>query len=138
MSKTNKTEVNTELRNFGFIMGVMFALMFGLLFPLIGNKTFDSWPIWPFVVMSIFWLVALSYPLILKPVNNVWIKIGDVLGFINSRIILGIMFFLLIFPIGLILKILGKDSMNRRFNKKIDSYKKPVIPRDPKHLEKPF
>jgi len=138
-NQIQKTEVTTaDLRKFGFIMGGMFALIFGLVFPWLTNRTMENWPIWPFIILAIFWLLAIIYPEILRPVNSLWIKIGNVLGFINSRIILGIMFFLLIFPIGLILKLFGKDSMNRKFNDKIKTYRKAVKPRNKEHLEKPF
>jgi len=136
---TQVAEVTTsDLRKFGFIMGGMFALMFGLIFPWIFNKTAETWPIWPFIVLAVFWAVAIIYPEILRPVNALWTKIGNVLGFINSRIILGIMFFVLIFPIGLILKLFGKDSMNRKYDEEADSYRKIVTPRNKEHLRKPF
>jgi len=136
MTSTEATK--SDLRKFGLIMGSMFAFIFGLLFPWIGDKTSETWPIWPFIVMAVFWLTALLAPQVLKPINEAWIKIGNILGFINSRIILGIMFFLLILPIGLILKAFGKDSMNRKYNKETDSYRKIVTPRNKNHLEKPF
>lgn len=132
-------EVSTsDLRKFGLIMGGMFTLIFGLLFPWITDKTSENWPVWPFVVLAIFWLIAFVCPVILRPVNSTWIKIGNVLGWINSRIILGIMFYLLIFPIGLLLKLFGKDSMNRKLNEKTDSYRIMTKPRNKDHLEKPF
>jgi len=136
VSSTNVS--NQDLRKFGFIMGAMFALMFGLLFPWIFDKSAENWPIWPFIVLAIFWVVALLAPQILKPVNEIWLKIGNVLGWINSRIILGIMFFALIFPLGLILKVFGKDSMNRKFNDNIKSYRRNTKPRKKEHLERPF
>jgi len=133
------TEVTkSDLRKFGFIMGGMFALIFGLIFPWIGDKTKDTWPIWPFIVMAVFWAIALVAPQILRPVNHIWIKIGNVLGFINSRIILGIMFFLMFFPIGMLLKIFGKDSMDRKLDKDADTYRKLSKVRNKEHLEKPF
>ena len=138
------TEINTaevtksDLRKFGLIMGGMFALIFGLLFPWIGDKTKDTWPMWPFIVMAVFWAVAIVAPQILRPVNEVWIKIGNVLGFINTRIILGLMFFVMIFPIGMLLKLFGKDSMDRKLNKDADTYRKITKQRNKEHLEKPF
>lgn len=134
-----KTETTTlELRKFGFIMGGMFVLIFGLLFPWIGDKTAQNWPIWPFIVMAIFWVLAIFIPQVLKPINDIWIKVGNVLGWINSRIILGIMFFLLILPIGLILKLFGKDSMNRKFDSKLKTYRRVTKQRNKENLEKPF
>ena len=129
---------NQELRKFGLLTGAMFAFLFGLLFPWILDKTTKNWPIWPFIVLVVFWGLALFAPQILKPVNEIWLKVGNVLGWVNSRIILGIMFFALIFPIGLILKAFGKDGMNRKFDDNIKSYRRKTTPRKKEHLEKPF
>ena len=138
-NEINTPEVTkSDLRKFGFIMGGMFTLIFGLIFPWIGDKTSDTWPIWPLIVMAIFWGIALIAPQILRPVNNIWIKIGNVLGFINSRIILGLMFFVMIFPIGMLLKVFGKDSMDRKLDKNVDTYRKITKQRNKEHLEKPF
>ena len=128
----------SDLRKFGLIMGAMIALIFGLLFPWIADKTFDTWPRWPFIVMAVFWVLALLLPESLRKVNELWLKVGNVLGWINSRIILGVMFYLLIFPIGLLLKLFGKDSMNRKLEKGADSYRIVTKIRDKNHLEKPF
>ena len=138
-NEINTAEVtNSDLRKFGFIMGGMFALIFGLIFPWLSDKTKDTWPMWPFIVMAVFWAVAVVAPQILRPVNEIWIKVGNVLGFINSRIILGVMFFAMIFPIGMLLKLFGKDSMNRKLDKKTDTYRIVTKQRNKEHLEKPF
>ena len=138
MDMTNTEVTNQDLRKFGFIMGGMFALMFGLLFPWLFNKSAENWPIWPFIVLAIFWTFAVFMPQALRPVNEIWLKIGNVLGWINTRIILGIMFFLLIFPTGLILKLFGKDSMDRKLDAKLKTYRKKIKPRNKEHLERPF
>ncbi len=138
-NEINTAEVTkSDLRKFGFIMGGMFALIFGLIFPWIGDKTKDTWPMWPFIVMAVFWVVATVAPQILRPVNDIWLKIGNVLGFINTRIILGLMFFVMIFPIGMLLKLFGKDSMDRKLDKDVDTYRKITKQRNKEHLEKPF
>ena len=132
-------EVTTsDLRKFGFIMGGMVALMFGLIFPWIFDKTSENWPIWPFIVMTVFFILAIAVPEVLRPVNHIWLKIGNFLGFINSRIILGAMFYLMIFPIGMILKVLGKDSMQRKLEENADTYRKITKVREKDHLKKPF
>ncbi len=138
-NEINTAEVTrSDLRKFGFIMGGMFALIFGLIFPWIGDKTKDAWPMWPFIVMAVFWVIAAIAPQTLRPINHIWLKIGNVLGFINTRIILGLMFFVMIFPIGMLLKIFGKDSMNRKLDKKTNTYRKISKVRTKEHLEKPF
>lgn len=136
---TLQAEVTTsDLRKFGFIMGAMIVLIFGLFFPWVLDKTRETWPIWPFIAMAVFFSLAIVAPKVLAPVNTIWLKIGHVLGWINTRIILGIMFFLLIFPIGLVLKLFGKDGMKRKMSDDVDSYRVIVKPRDKNHLEKPF
>ena len=86
MTTDIKTEevTTSDLRKFGFIMGGMVALMFGLIFPWIFDKTSENWPIWPFIVLAVFFIFAIAVPEILRPVNHIWLKIGSVLGFINS------------------------------------------------------
>ena len=136
--KNTATTNNLELRKFGFIMGGMFALMFGLVIPWIADKTAQTWPIWPFIVTAVLWALAIFAPQALKPVSDIWTKVGNVLGWVNSRIILSIMFFLLIFPIGLMLKLFGKDSMNRKFDSKLKTYRRVTKQRNKENLEKPF
>lgn len=136
---TLQPEVTTsDLRKFGFIMGIMIVLIFGLFFPWVFDKTKETWPMWPFIAMAVFFTLAIVVPKVLGPVNTIWLKIGHVLGWVNTRIILGIMFFLLIFPIGLLLKLFGKDSMQRKMSDDVDSYRVLVTPREKNHLEKPF
>ncbi len=137
-TETPAEVTKSDLRKFGFIMGGMFALIFGLIFPWIGDKTSETWPIWPFIVMAVFWVIAIVAPQILRPVNDIWIKIGNVLGFINTRIILGLMFFVMFFPIGMLLKLFGKDSMDRKLDNDADTYRKITKHRSKEHLEKPF
>lgn len=110
-----------ELRNFGLIMGGMIVLVLGLLIPWIWDF---SLPIWPFAVATGFVAVAVIYPKALAPVYKGWMKVGAVLGFINTRIILGLVFFVLILPMGLLMRI-KTDPMNRKFDPKAASYRKP-------------
>jgi len=132
-------EVTTsDLRKFGFIMGGMIALIFGLIFPWVFDKTSENWPIWPFIVMAFFFVLAIAVPKVLRPVNHYWLIIGNILGFINSRIILGAMFYLMIFPIGMILKALGKDSMQRKLEENAETYRIITKVREKDHLKKPF
>ena len=65
-------------------------------------------------------------------------KIGHVLGWINTRIILAIMFYLLFFPIAIIMKILGKDPLYKKLDSKLSSYRKESLPQPKEHIERPF
>lgn len=131
----NKNPTSKDLRSFGLIMGGMISVFFGLLIPWIWDL---KWPMWPFIVAAAFVLVALAAPKLLTPIYHVWMKIGQVLGFINTRIILGLVFFTIFFPFALALKLLGKDPMARKLDAKIKSYRvKSKLP-DADHLRRPY
>ena len=124
-----------ELRDFGLIMAGMLILMFGFVLPWIFGY---STPYWPFIASVVFAVVALIRPILLGPVNSIWLKISDVLGWVNTRIVMGIMFFLLIAPIGIIMRMLGKDTLSNKISEQQTSYRIITKVRDKKHLEKPF
>ena len=85
-----------------------------------------------------FAVAALVHPVLLGPVNSVWLKISDVLGWINTRLVMGVMFFLLIAPIGIIMRLFGKDTLGNKLSEDQTSYRITTKVRDKKHLEKPF
>lgn len=123
-----------ELRKFGFIMGGALILLFGLFFPWVFSK---SIPLWPWIVAAVFILWALIHPQSMKPVYIVWMKIGGVLGFINTRIILGILFFLIFLPLGMLFKLFGKELIPSKFS---DAKSYRVVTRNPSknHIERPY
>jgi len=123
------------LRKFGLTTGAIVATLFGLLLPWL----FDySIPIWPWVVAGVLATLALATPTMLRPVYKTWMKVGNVLGWINSRIILAILFYLLIVPVGILMRVLGKDPMRRSLNPDADTYRVPSKPPPKQHLERPF
>ena len=135
-----ETTVNTnpdkqELRKFGLVFAGMFILIFGLLLPWIWDK---SSPMWPWIVAAVFIAAALLVPMALGPVYRLWMKIGHVLGWINTRIILGVMFFLIFAPVALVLRLLGKDMLRRRLDTAATSYRiaSEQLPRD--RMERPY
>ena len=134
---TAKTpELNTqELRKFGFTTGAVVVVLFGLLLPWLFNH---GYPYWPWILAGVLWLWALIAPATLKPVYNGWMKVGHVLGWINTRIILGLMFYTVFFAVGLVLKILGKDPMSRQIDKTAESYRVTSRVHTKDHVERPF
>lgn len=134
--QTTHTPVDEkQLRQFGFIMAGGLILFFGLLIPWIWDRAF---PLWPWIAAGIFAASGLIYPRMLSPIFSVWLKIGHVLGWINTRIILGVVFFVIFFPVALILKALHKDPMARRFEPDQASYRVPSTQPPREQLEKPF
>lgn len=137
MSPTEPTPVtNTELRKFGLIMAVFIALLFGLLLPwLFGAET---WPRWPWILAAGFAIPALLYPPVLHYPFKGWMAFGRIAGAINSRIVLGLLFFAIFLPIGFVMRLFGYDPLFRRLNADSDSYRVVSRQRDPKHFERPF
>jgi len=124
-----------ELRDFGLIMAGMLILMFGFVLPWIFSY---SIPYWPFIAAVVFAVLALLRPVLLGHVNRVWLKISDVLGWINTRLVMGIMFFLLVAPIGLLMRLFGKNTLSTKMSEEQTTYRVITKTRDKKHLEKPF
>lgn len=124
-----------ELRKFGLLTGAIMAVLFGLLFPWLFSK---SLPLWPWIVAAVLSAWALIAPASLKPIYRGWMAIGAVLGWINTRIILGVMFFVMFFPAGLLMKIAGKDPMRRKLDTEAKTYRVNNTPPNSKHIERPY
>tara|TARA_B100000900_G_scaffold414960_1_gene443225 strand:- start:2028 stop:2414 length:387 start_codon:yes stop_codon:yes gene_type:complete len=107
------TEINrSSNRSFGLVFFVVFILI-GI-YPILNHGNLRIWSI---IVAAIFLILGLSNSKILTPLNIIWFKFGIFLGKVISPVIMGIIFFLVVTPIGLIMKILGKDLLNLKFNK---------------------
>lgn len=135
MTTFNKNPDRKELRNFGLITAAMTAGVFGLALPLLFGHSF---PKWPWIVGTVLLVWALAAPATLRPVYLVWMTIGQVLGWINTRIIMTIMYYLLIVPVGLLRRMAGKDPMAKTRAPEEQSYRKPSAALDKKHVERPF
>ena len=97
---------------------LFFFLVIGL-FPLLkGNDIY----LWSLIISILFFSISLFRPQILKIPNKLWFKLGLMLGKIISPIVMGIIFFSTVTPIGLIMRLLKKDILNLKMNKKTKSY----------------
>ena len=123
------------LRKFGITTGIIFGVLFGLILPFLFSY---SLPLWPAIVAGVLIVWALILPNALKPVYKGWMRIGLVLGWINTRIILGVLFLAIFFPIALALKCLQKDPMNRKLSAELDTYRSACHPQDRDHFERPY
>lgn len=124
-----------ELRNFSLVFGIGLAVICGALLPWrFGYQV----PVWPWVVFGLFSLLGLVAPFSLKLPYRIWMRFGLIMNAIMSRLILGVVYYLTVLPIGLILKMIGKDSMNSRFDKDALTYR--VISQKPNsdQMRKPF
>ena len=100
-------------KSFGIVFFVFF-LIIGL-YPLIND---DSIRIWSIIISIIFLLLGLINSQILTPLNILWFKFGMLLGRFVSPIVMGLVFFLVVTPTGLIMKLFNKDLLKLRKNKK--------------------
>jgi hypothetical protein len=125
---------NKQLRSFGLTVGGVFALI-GLS-PFLFHGHDIRW--WAVAVAGILILPALVYPKILFWPHKGWMFVGHVLGWINTRIILSVVFYLIVTPIGVFRRWLGKDPMGKRLRPDLESYRTIRKPRPASHLTKQY
>lgn len=104
-------------RAFGIVFAVVFLII--ALFPLWDGGAVQ---LWPFGVSAAFLVVAFVFPKVLQPLNWVWFKFGMVLHAIMTPLIMGIIFFLVITPTGLIMRLFGKDILGIKLDPAAKSY----------------
>lgn len=99
-----------QLRKFGIIVGLGFPIILGWFFPALAGHGFRSWTL--FVGLP-FLLLGLNSPGLLEYPYYWWMKIGNILGWFNSRIILGIVFVFVLLPIAFFMRLFGYDSLRK-------------------------
>ena len=100
-------------RSFGIVFFIVFLLI--ALYPLLKGNDLR---IWSLIISFIFLILGLINSKILTPLNRLWFKFGLLLGKFISPLIMGIIFFLVVTPIGIIMRLLKKDLLNLKYNKK--------------------
>ena len=140
MIDANQPMTSKQLREFGIVTGLMFLLIFALIFPGISwlRKDIWYWAIWPWYVFGVLGLWALVHPASLIAIYRPWMKLAGFLGFINTRIIMTILFYIVLMPIGLVMRLFGHDPMRLKLDKTTSSYRQQRDKRDPHHMERPF
>jgi hypothetical protein len=98
-------------RSFGIVFFIVFLLI--ALYPLINQGEFRLWSL---IISFIFFILGILNSKILTPFNKLWFKFGIFLGKIVSPIIMGIIFFFVVTPIGVLMRIFGKDILNLKYN----------------------
>ena len=123
-----------EIRSFGFLFSLLVVLIFAGLMPWVFNH---SMSVWPWAVSTVTSLLAVLAPSALRPLHSLFIKLGTFLGFINTRILLFIIFFGLFLPASIIMWLVRRDILGRKPST-VDSYRKPSQPRPRDHFERPY
>ena len=123
-----------QLRSFGLIVGGVFVVI-GLL-PVLWRGADPRW--WAIAAAVLLIVPAMTVPQVLGPVHRGWMFIGHILGWVNTRIILAIGFFGLVTPVGLLMRLAGKDPMRRRYEPGVGSYRVDKASRTGSHMQQQF
>jgi len=125
-----------DLRQFGLVLGGILGL-FGTIHFFKGH--FKVYP-WFFGVGGVSLSLAIIVPIALKPFFIVFTKVAHAIGWFNTRVILAIVYYLILTPIGLVMRLFGKDPLNRRVDKTKETYwtPKPAPVSLKESLEKQF
>ena len=99
-------------RSFGIVFFVVFLII--ATYPLING---DELRLWSLIISIVFLSLGLVNSKILNPLNKLWFKFGIFLGKIISPLVMGIIFFLIVTPIGLLMRLLNKDLLNLKRKK---------------------
>ena len=113
MNNINNKSISSN-KSFGVVFFVVFLII--ALYPLLENENVRVWSI---IASVIFLILGLLNSTILSPLNKVWFKFGIALGNFVSPIVMGLVFFIVVTPISIIMKVLKKDLLNlKKGNKK--------------------
>jgi len=106
------------------------------LWPVVFRSESPRW--WAMALGSLLIVLGAVVPQSLTQVHAGWMKMGHILGSINTKIILGIIYYLLITPMGLVMRLMGKDSMHRALAKEATTYRVVRAPRPRQHMRNQF
>jgi predicted branched-subunit amino acid permease len=107
---TDSTSIK-QLKEFGYLIGFVFPVLIGWLLPALFGHGFRVWTLWVAIPGVILGLVA---PELLRQPYRAWMALGHVLGFINSHVILGLVFIIVLQPTAYLMRVLGHDPLRRR------------------------
>jgi Saxitoxin biosynthesis operon protein SxtJ len=125
----------SELRQFGLVAGALFIVLLGALIPWLRGH---SYPRWPWVVGGVLIVVGAVYPDALRYPFAIWSAAGKLLGWINSRVVLAGLFYVVVTPMGLVMRLMGRDPMARKFEPQAQSYRVASRRAPARGLERPF
>ena len=110
---------NKRLREFGLLIGFGFPLLIGWLIPLLTSHGFRVWTVW---IGFPGLLIGLTYPRLLYYPYKFWMKLGLILGWVNSRVILGLVYVIVLLPISFVMRLIGYDPLRTKL-KEVKTYR---------------
>jgi hypothetical protein len=123
------------LREFGLVTGAAVVTLFGLFFPWMLEL---DWPAWPWAIAAPLWALALIHPPWLRRIYRAWMRFGLLASRVTTPLILGIVFFVMISPMAMVRRLMGKDPMQRTLDPNQDSYRVQSTRSPKEKLERPF
>ncbi|MBL7131942.1 MAG: hypothetical protein ISS45_11190 [Candidatus Omnitrophica bacterium] len=117
-----------ELRQFGITIGIVLGLLGGLFF--LRQKDYYSYLL---IFCGTFLFLGLVAPTLLKPIQKIWMSLAIVIGWFVTRAILTVLFYLVVTPIGILARLVGKDFLDIKFDRNTDSY---WLAREPAKFDK--
>jgi len=106
-----------SLRKFGITMAIALLIITFIIF--IRHK-YSPMP--TFIISAMFFISAFTIPTLLRPIHVIWMRLAFILGWINTRLILSILFYLVFTPIGLVMRLFRVDLLDRKIDKNKESY----------------
>ena len=130
----SRTTDRRQLRDFGLIVGGIFGAI-GL-WPLVWRQADPRY--WALILAVVLVVPALVAPRILAPAHRGWMALGLALAWVNTRILLGAVFYGLMTPMGLVMRLVGHDPMRRKLDRTAESYRVRCQPRPGTHMMRQF
>jgi len=124
-----------ELQQFGMTLGTIIPLLFGIILPWLWGYQF---PLVPWLIGGLLWSIALTFPLSLQSLYRTWMKIAKIMAFVNSSIILGIIFFVVVTPMGFIMKLVQYDPLKIKKTFNQETYRINSQVKNRETMEKPY
>jgi hypothetical protein len=128
------TPGKSQLRSFGLIVAGGFTVI-GL-WPLVFRG--QSVRLWALSIAAVMSVTGLILPQVLRPVFKVWMRVGEILGWVNTRIILSLLFYVVMVPMAVVLRLARKDFMMRRFDREAATYRIPRTKRPASHMQRQY
>lgn len=129
-------ELNRKgLRNFAWMFAAVVASVFGLVMPWLLKQ---DWSFGPWLIAVVFFVWGLVAPSTVRPFYRLWMRFGFVMNAIVTRIILGMIFYVVIFLVGLIFRLRGMDPLHRKWDHELQSYRVKSSVASRTDMERPF
>jgi len=138
MSHNEIPDLDTKgLRQFGLMLGGILIVLFGFLLP--WSRRWENLPNYQWIAVGalvVAW--ALIAPDSMRGLYNGWMRISMIIGNVMNRIILSIVYFVVITPMGVVMRMMAKDPMRRKLDKSVASYRVLSKVRHRNHVERPY